>query len=137
MPPQVATNPKTSCPHGVVVFTSYASVDEVLLADLRAHRSALEREGLVCAWDDRQIGEDSVDEIDARLNGNAANSAWVRWEYQTALSAKKRDTILPMPLEDPSLAPPPPELADVHMRDRFMLAGYGMERVREAAKTMR
>ena len=31
---------------------------------------------------------------------------------------------IPMPLEDPSIATPPEQLADVHMRDRFMFARY-------------
>jgi hypothetical protein len=43
------------------------------------------------------------------------------------------DAILPMPLEDPAIAPPPPELADRHLRDRFMLAGYGLAKIRDEA----
>ena len=41
----------------------------------------------------------------------AAMSPWVRWEYTTALQRKGLAAILPMPLEDPAIAPPPPELA--------------------------
>jgi hypothetical protein len=63
----------------------------------------------------------------------AALSPWVRWEYTTALQCKGLGAILPMPLEDPAIAPPPPELADKHQRDRFMLAGYGLAKVREEA----
>jgi len=63
----------------------------------------------------------------------AASSPWVRWEYTTALERKGLAAILPMPLEDPAIAPPPPELADQHQRDRFMLAGYGLAKVREEA----
>ena len=63
----------------------------------------------------------------------AALSPWVRWEYTTALERKGIGAILPMPLEDPAIAPPPPELADQHQRDRFMLAGYGLAKVREEA----
>jgi len=63
----------------------------------------------------------------------AASSPWVRWEYTTALQRKGLAAILPMPLEDPAIAPPPPELADQHQRDRFMLAGYGLAKVREEA----
>jgi hypothetical protein len=63
----------------------------------------------------------------------AALSPWVRWEYTTALQQKGVGGILPMPLEDPAIAPPPPELADQHLRDRFMLAGYGLAKVREEA----
>ena len=64
----------------------------------------------------------------------AALSQWVRWEYTTAMNRKGLDAILPMPLEDPAIAPPPPELADRHMRDRYMLAGYGLAKVREEAQ---
>jgi hypothetical protein len=63
----------------------------------------------------------------------AASSPWVRWEYTTALQRKGLGAILAMPLEDPAIAPPPPELADQHQRDRFMLAGYGLAKVREEA----
>jgi serine/threonine protein kinase len=62
-------------------------------------------------------------------SGNASKSKWVLWELQTALRSKPRDAILPMPLEDPALAPPPPELADLHFRDRFLLAGYAMQSI--------
>jgi hypothetical protein len=61
---------------------------------------------------------------------NAAASPWVRWEYHTACETKDLSAILPMPLEDPELAPPPAELADRHLRDRFMVAAYALERVR-------
>jgi hypothetical protein len=64
---------------------------------------------------------------------NAAASPWVQWEYQTARDTRGLDAILPMPLEDPAIAPPPPELADRHLRDRFMLAGYGLAKVRDEA----
>jgi tetratricopeptide (TPR) repeat protein len=66
-----ATDPRTpSRPPGVLVFISYAHVDDALRAALRAHLSALERERLVQAWDDREIlaGDEWADEIDARLN---------------------------------------------------------------------
>ena len=56
--------------HSVRVFISYAHVDDVLRERLRTHFSALEREGLVQAWDDREIlgGDNWADEIDERLN---------------------------------------------------------------------
>ena len=52
------------------VFVSYAHVDEPLRERLRTHLSALEREGLISAWDDREIagGEDWAIAIDDRLN---------------------------------------------------------------------
>ncbi len=65
-----ATEPTTPRPPGVLVFISYAHVDDALRAGLRTHLSTLEREGLVQAWDDREIlgGDAWADEIDARLN---------------------------------------------------------------------
>ena len=64
---------------------------------------------------------------------NAAASPWVKWEYQTARDTLGEDAILPMPLEDPAIAPPPPELADRHLRDRFMMASYALAKIREEA----
>jgi tetratricopeptide (TPR) repeat protein len=65
-----ATTPDTPRPSGVLVFISYAHVDEALRVELRTHLSALEREGLVQAWDDREIlaGDAWADVIDARLD---------------------------------------------------------------------
>ena len=54
----------------VRVFISYAPLDDALRERLRAHLSPLEREGLVQAWDDREIlaGDEWADEIDECLN---------------------------------------------------------------------
>jgi tetratricopeptide (TPR) repeat protein len=70
MPSAAAADSTTPRPAGVTVFISYAHVDAGLLHDLSAHLSALKRERLVDAWDDRQIlgGDDWSDEIDSRLN---------------------------------------------------------------------
>jgi tetratricopeptide (TPR) repeat protein len=70
MPSTVAPDPDTPRQAGVLVFISYAHVDDALRAGLRTHLSTLEREGLVHAWDDREIlgGDAWADEIDARLN---------------------------------------------------------------------
>lgn len=70
MPPPAAPQTAPPGPRGALVFISYAHVDEALRAALRAHLSALERDGLVVAWDDREIpaGADWADEIDARLD---------------------------------------------------------------------
>lgn len=70
MPPHSVAAADPPGPRGALVFISYAHVDEVLRAGLRAHLSVLEREGLVHTWDDRQIlaGDDFADAIDVRLN---------------------------------------------------------------------
>ena len=65
---------------------------------------------------------------------HAAESRWVRWELETALAAKGRsrfEKILPMLLEDPTIAPMPQEFGDLHQRDRFMVAAYGLDRIRQ------
>lgn len=62
---------------------------------------------------------------------NASASKWVLWEFQTAQVKPGLNAILPMPLEDPAIAPPPPGFEDKHLRDRFMLAGYGLQKIAE------
>ncbi len=44
------------------------------------------------------------------------------------------NAILPMPLEDPAIAPPPRGFEDKHLRDRFMLAGYGLQKIAETVR---
>ena len=65
----MAVEPVPPALGGVRVFISYAHADEPLRKQLRTHLSALEREGLVHAWDDRQIlgGENWAAEIDSKL----------------------------------------------------------------------
>jgi hypothetical protein len=65
---------------------------------------------------------------------NAAASSWVRWELDTALRRKPIEAIVPMPIEDPALAPPPEQLAHEHFRDRFMIAGQALARIAEQAR---
>ena len=57
---------------------------------------------------------------------HASASPWVRWEYDIGRRTLGVDAMVPMPLEDPSIAPPPPERAHRHMRDRFMLARHAL-----------
>jgi hypothetical protein len=64
---------------------------------------------------------------------NASASPWVHWEYDTARQAKGLAAVIPMPLEDPKIAPPPPEFDDAHMRDRFMVARYALAKIDEVA----
>jgi hypothetical protein len=65
---------------------------------------------------------------------NAAASPWVQWEYQTARQQKAPEAIMPMPLEDPSIAPPPAELGELHFRDRFLVAWYGLQAIEEKSQ---
>lgn len=53
----------------IKVFISYAHEDDVLREKLRTQLSQLKRDGLVAAWDDREIpaGTGWADEIDSRL----------------------------------------------------------------------
>jgi hypothetical protein len=64
----------------------------------------------------------------------AAQSRWVRWEFDVARAGKGLDAVIPMPLEDPALAPPPPELADRHWRDRYMMARAGLARIADEVR---
>jgi hypothetical protein len=64
---------------------------------------------------------------------HARDSKWVLWEFETARVKRGMDAILPMPLEDPGVAPPPPGFEDKHFRDRFMIAGYGLKKIAELA----
>jgi hypothetical protein len=64
---------------------------------------------------------------------HASESEYVAWEWQTALRQKSLGGILPHPLEPADLAPPPPELAELHFGGAWeaYLAGLG-KRGREA-----
>ncbi|MBY0276079.1 toll/interleukin-1 receptor domain-containing protein [Candidatus Binatia bacterium] len=66
---------------------------------------------------------------------NARASRWVKWEYETARDRRGLAVILPMPLEDPAIAPPPDEFAQDHWRDRFLLAGYALAKIADDAGT--
>lgn len=50
---------------------------------------------------------------------NAANSDWVRREWQCALNSRGLDYIQPVPLVNPDKVPPPPELCDKQFKDRW------------------
>ena len=65
---------------------------------------------------------------------NASASKWVLWEFETAQVKPGLNSILPMPLEDPAIAPPPPGFEDKHLRDRFMIAGYGLKKIAETVR---
>ena len=64
---------------------------------------------------------------------NASASKWVLWEFETARNRRGLNGILPIPLEDPAIAPPPPGFEEKHLRDRFMIAGYGLKKIAEVA----
>ena len=53
----------------------------------------------------------------------ASRSEWVRHEWQVALEKKGLEVINPVPLEPPSVAPPPPELASLHFNDWTLAIG--------------
>lgn len=124
------------------VFASYASKDA---PSVTQRLSTLLRwsPGLDIFQDclDLQPNKSFRQEIEAQIaqrdvfllfwSRNAAASQWVQWEYETARTTRGLDAILPMPLEDPAIAPPPADLADRHFRDRFMLAGYGLAGIRD------
>jgi TIR domain len=65
---------------------------------------------------------------------NANASQWVLWEFETAQVKPGLNAILPMPLEDPAIAPAPPGFRDKHLRDRFMIASYGLKKIAETVR---
>ena len=50
----------------------------------------------------------------------AATSEWVTKEWQLALKLRGLDYIQPVPLEEPRIAPPPAELAELHFNDPWL-----------------
>jgi len=50
----------------------------------------------------------------------ARASEWVEWEWRCALERRGLDFIDPVPLEPPDLAPPPPELSELHFNDKWL-----------------
>lgn len=58
-------------------------------------------------------------------SAHAMRSPWVKWELQTVTATRGVGAVLPMPLDDPADAPPPPELAHLNFRDRFLTAREG------------
>jgi hypothetical protein len=67
-------------------------------------------------------------------SANAAKSKWVDWEWHHAAAKKGLDAIRPFPLEDPAVAPPPPELQHLHFRDRYTMAREALARIAESRK---
>ena len=82
----------------------------------------------------RQELERVIPEQDAFFlfwSANAMKSKWVDWEWRHASAKKGIDAIRPFPLDDPAVAPPPPELQHLHFRDRYMMAREALARVAE------
>jgi hypothetical protein len=67
-------------------------------------------------------------------SANSMKSKWVDWEWHHAAASKGLDAIRPFPLDDPAIAPPPPELQHLHFRDRYMMARQALARVAESRK---
>lgn len=131
-------------PVASTAFASYASSDASLVT---ACLSALKR------WDpDLDIFMDCLDltpndewqrELqrviptkDAFLlfwSVNASHSRWVEWELQHAKASKGVDWIRPMPIDDPSVAPPPEDLKHLHFGDRYLIAREAFLRRAEQA----
>jgi hypothetical protein len=111
-------------------FASYASEDRARVLDRVAE---IARNGVNVFLDCMSIkaGEQwkGVLETEIRTresfllfwSSHARQSPWVRWEWQTALKQRGIGGIEPHPLEDPSLAPPPEELSQLHFGDVYML----------------
>jgi hypothetical protein len=64
---------------------------------------------------------------------NARKSEWVAWELKVATSSPRGvESVLPMPLEDPAVAPPPDVLKHLHFRDRYLLARAALTKTARA-----
>lgn len=73
-------------------------------------------------WEDRFYREiDKRDLLYLFWSRNAAKSSWVEREWKYALNTKGPDFIEPIPLERPTVCPPPPELNDRHFNDWLLL----------------
>ncbi len=122
-------------------FASYASPDAPIVSQ-RLSTLAHWAPGLDIYMDclDLLPGEDFKPQLALQIarrevfllfwSRRAAASPWVQWEYRTALGCKGTLGILAMPLEHPSVSPPPPELMAQHLGDRFLLAGLGLAQAR-------
>jgi len=109
-------------------FASYASEDrdqvigriqgmEKVLPSLRVFLDVMSlRSGE--KWAER-LGEEirSRDVLFLFWSRAARDSKWVDLEWRTALVEKGLDGISPVPLESPTIAPPPPELSSLHFGD--------------------
>lgn len=66
----IPDRPSQSHPNPIELFFSYSHRDEDLMKELVKHLSILKRQGLICAWHDRQItaGTEWEGQIDQHLN---------------------------------------------------------------------
>ena len=124
-------------------FASYASQDASIVSQCL---SALHR------WDpDVDVFMDCLDltpnenwkrELEAIIptkdafllfwSANARKSEWVAWELTIATSSPRGvDSVLPMPLEDPAVVPPPEPLKHLHFRDRYLLARAALSKAEQ------
>ena len=53
-------------------------------------------------------------------SSNAKKSTWVDYEWRYAYNKNGADGIEPIPIEDPSICPPPEELKDKHFNDLLL-----------------
>jgi hypothetical protein len=123
-------------------FASYSSKDAQLVSQ-RLSTLARWAPGLDIFLDclDLRPGEDFKPQLALQIaardvfllfwSRRAAASPWVRWEFETAVAQKQAEAILPMPIEDPAVAPLPPELSQRHLRDRYLLAGYALQQIHD------
>jgi len=88
-------------------------------------------------WERRLFGEiDHSDRLFLFWSRHAAKSTYVDREWRYALDRHGLDFIEPLPLEDPRLSAPPPELASKHFNDIY-LAFIAMEEAFKARRAPR
>jgi hypothetical protein len=109
-------------------FASYASEDrEEVLHRVQGMQKALPDLDVFLDVARLRSGEDWVARLEHEIAARdvmylfwsraASRSQWVDREWRLALRTRGMRFIDPVPLEDPTCAPPPPELAERHFND--------------------
>ena len=125
----VASAGKTHYPRSAFVSYSRKNTDEV-----RARLQGIETvaKNLDIFFDVKTLrpGDRWKDELQKNIQNKdvfylfwsqqAAASEWVTKEWKLALKTRGLDYIQPVPLQEPSVAPPPEELADLHFNDPWL-----------------
>lgn len=109
-------------------FVSYASGDNnAVLARIQGMKKTAPDMNVFYADESLHSGQKWKDELRKEIINRdvlflfwskaASVSKWVDWEWRCAYEEKGLEYIDPVPLVSPSVAPPPPELSDLHFND--------------------
>ena len=112
-------------------FASYASEDrDRVLARVQGMETVMPMQVFVDVDTLRSSGGGWEEQLRARIDDAgvmylfwskaAQTSRWVDWEWRYALDRHGMEFIDPVPLEPPTLAPPPPELQKLHFDSKWL-----------------